>query len=355
MDAPLNIVAVRSLLPENRVGSAEVEAAFMRWLAHRPEAERVRAKRILRNSGVNARHSCLSLHEVFAPCSLTQSSQRYRQNAVSLGVRLLGDTLESAKLRPRDVDILITTSCTGFMIPSVDAHMANQLGMRPDLIRLPVTQMGCAAGASALMYAAEMLKGRPGGVAAIVNIELPTNTIQLDDFSADNIVASALFADGLGCTILRHGGAPCPARIDAWGTHQVPDTLGLIGYHLTSGGFLMNLDPSLPDVVADHFEAAARSLLRGRELTLSDVAHFVIHPGGVKILERIESILARCGRDARFSRQTMQDCGNMSSSTVVVILERLLASRPAPGKALLMSFGPGFGAHQLLLTIGKHE
>jgi predicted naringenin-chalcone synthase len=356
LTAPLNIVAVRTLLPEHRVESAEVEPAFMRWLADRPEAERYRARKILRNCGVETRHSALSLEEIFTPCSLTESSRRYRHHAVRLGVKLLRETLAAAGIKPSELDILITTSCTGFMIPSIDAHMANELGMRPDLIRLPVTQMGCAAGASALMYAAEMLKSRPGGVAAIVTVELPTNTVQLHDFSADNIVSSALFADGLACTIIRNGGAPdgspSLATIDGWSTHQVPNTLGLIGYQLTTGGFLMNLDPALPDVIAEQFDAATRPILERHGVALADIQHFLVHPGGLKILDRIEEILARHGRDARFSRETMRDCGNMSSSTVLFILERLLASSPAPGKALLMSFGPGFGAHQVMLSVG---
>lgn len=353
LDAPINIVAVRSLLPERRFSAEETEAAFMRWLADRPEAERLKARRILRNSGVRTRRSCLTVGEIFAPRSLTESSRVYRRNAVELGTRLLAETLVGAGVAPREVDVLITTSCTGFMIPSADAHMAERLRMRPDLLRMPVTEMGCAAGASALMYAAEMLRGRPGRTAAIVNIELPTNTMQLDNFSMDNIVSSALFSDGLACTVLRSGGEPGPARIDAWTTHQVPDSLDLIGYNLTSGGFLMNLDPRLPDVIAARFHEAIRPLLDGRRLTAEDIDHFLIHPGGVKILDRIEEALAPFGADARLSRETMADCGNMSSTTVIVILERLLASNPAPGRALLMSFGPGFGAHQLLLTIGK--
>jgi alkylresorcinol/alkylpyrone synthase len=350
---PLNIVAVRTLLPEHRFEKTEVEAAYMRWLAHRPEDERLKARRILRNSGVDVRRSCLPMEQVFSRRSLTETSRCYRQYATELGVRLLRETLDAAGVRPKDLDILITTSCTGFMIPSVDAHMANTLGMRPDLIRLPVTQMGCAAGASALMYCAEMLRGRPGGTAAIVNIELPTNTIQLDDYSMDNIVSTALFSDGLACTVVRHGECDSLARINGWCTTQVSDSLDLIGYQLTSTGFLMNLDPNLPEVIEQNFERAVDSLLGPRGMTLSDMAHLVIHPGGVRILDRIDGVLARFGHNARLSRDTMRECGNMSSSTVVAILERLLRSGPTPGPALLMSFGPGFGSHQLLLDIRK--
>ncbi len=355
LHSPLNITAVKSLMPPHRYTAEQAESAFMMWLADRPEAERARAKRVLRNTAVEARHSCLTIDEIFTPVSLTESSRRYRVHAVELGTRLLTETLDSAGISPREVDVLITTSCTGFMIPSVDAHMAQRLGMRPDVLRLPVTQMGCAAGASALMYAGEMLTSRPGSTAAIVNIELPTNTMQLDDYSIDNIVASALFADGLACTIVRSGGPPGPARILGWGTHHVPDSLELLGYQLTSGGFLMNLDPTLPEVVADHFEAAARSLLSRYGLGVADLRHFIVHPGGVKILDRIEAILAKHGKDAGHSRATMRRCGNMSSTTVSVILEQLLASQPEAGHGMLMSFGPGFGAHQLLLGFGSEN
>jgi predicted naringenin-chalcone synthase len=357
MNASTDIIAVRSLLPERAFDAAAIEAAFMRWLADRPEEDRLKARRILRNSGVAVRRSCLELDEIFEDCGLTRSSVRFREHAVRLGEELLASTLEQAGCRARDLDVLVTTSCTGFMIPSIDAHLAERFGMRSDLLRLPVTQMGCAAGASALMYASEMLAGRPGGTAAILNVELPTNTMQLHDFSMDNIVSSALFSDGLGCTILRRAtGAErrdAPASILGWTTHQVPGSLDLLGYHLTGTGFSMQLDPTLPDVIARHFESAARSLLGPRGLTLGDIDHFVIHPGGVKILDRIEPILAAHGGSTALSRAVMRDCGNMSSATVIVILERLLASRPKPGRALLMSFGPGFGAHQVLLDIGK--
>lgn len=353
VQSPLSVVAVRSLLPENRFEFDAVEAAFMDWLKDRPELEQAKAKRILKNSGVQTRRSCITLDEVFTPCSLTESSARYRHHAKRLGIALLDDTLQQAGIKPKDVDVLVTTSCTGYMIPSVDAYMAERLGFRTDVLRLPVTEMGCAAGASAMMYASEMLRGRSEGIAAVVNIELPTNTMQHHDFSMDNIVSSALFSDGLGCAILRKGARPGIASIKSWITHQVPETLELLGYNLTSGGFLMNLHPTLPDVIGQNFEAATDALLKPEGLSLSDIRHFVIHPGGVKILDRIEPILAKYGGSTQLSRDTMRDCGNMSSATVMVILERLLKSKPQPGKVLMMSFGPGFGAHMLLLEVGK--
>ena len=352
---PVKILAVETLLPPNRFESPEVERAFEAWLSGRPAAERARARRIVRGAGVRARHSFLTLDEIFTPCSLTESSRRFREHAVALGSRLLDRTLRSARIAPRDVDILITTSCTGFMIPSVDAYLAEALGMRPDVMRLPVTEMGCAAGASSLMYAGEMLRGRGGGVAAVVNIEFPTNTIQLERFDTENIVGTAIFSDGLGCTLLGSSPGPGLAEVDAWTMRQVPATIGLLGYQLTETGFVMNLDASLPDVVQDQFDRLVSAFLGANGLSMRDIDHFLVHPGGVKILDRIEAVLEPYGRNARLSREVMSDLGNMSSSTVIFILQRLLASSPAPGRALLMSFGPGLGAHLLLLTVPEHS
>lgn len=349
------ILSTRTLLPPVYHDAEAVEQAFMEWLGGQDHGLRVRARRILRNAGVNGRHSFLELGEIFAHRSLDESMGAYRDHAVELGTRALAEGLEDAGVAPDEVDILVTTSCTGYMIPSADAYMAERLGMRQDLLRLPVTEMGCAAGASALMYAARMLRGMDEGVAAIVNIEFPTNTMRIHDFSLENIIATALFSDGIGCTVIGTADRPALATVRDWRTHQVRRTTGILGYHLTDRGFRMNLDESLPEVIASHFGAAADALLVPNGLSLRDVVHFVIHPGGVRILERIDEILSPHGGSVARSREVMRRYGNMSSSTVTFILDQLLRDCPAPGPALLASFGPGFGAHQVLLDVHATE
>jgi alkylresorcinol/alkylpyrone synthase len=353
--ANVRILATHTLLPPLRHSAAEVELAFLEWLAGQDRDLRVRAQRILRNGGVDGRHSFLPLREIFAPRSLESAMTQYRAHAVELGTRALSEGLAKAGVAPGDVDILITTSCTGYMIPSADAYMAERLGMRSDLLRVPITEMGCAAGASALMYAAQMLRGTDDAVAAIVNIEFPTNTMRIADFSLENIVATALFSDGVGCTVLHSGEGPACATIRDWRTHQVERTTHILGYELTDAGFRMNLDESLPEIIGAHFGRATESLLAPHGLTLADIRHFVIHPGGVRILDRLQELLAPHGGSVERSRETMRRYGNMSSSTVTFILDSLLSAvrqgQSAQGPALLASFGPGFGAHQLLLDV----
>ncbi len=353
MDASIQLLAVSTQLPPKRYDAAAVEAAFMSWLRNESDELRAKARRILRSAGIESRRSFLDAEEIFAERSLTESTRRYREQAIEIGTSVLSDALGAAGVRPDEVDILITTSCTGYMIPSVDAYMADRLGLRPDLIRLPVTEMGCAAGASALIYASEMLRARPGSVAATVSLEFPTNTMQPRERTLENIVGSALFSDGAACAVLRAGGHGAQARIDDWAMHQVSDSAEILGYRLTDTGFLMHLDPTLPDVVAERFEEATRGLLQRSALTLADIDHFLVHPGGVKILDRVEDALRPHGGDLRRSRAVMRELGNMSSATVLFILKRLLDESPEAGRALLVSFGPGFGAHALLLTVGQ--
>lgn len=346
---------MNTALPPNRYTADEMEEVFTRWLSTQDKAIQLKGRRILRNANVKQRHSFLTLEEVFSPRPLTESTQKYREAMIEHGTLALREGLKLAGVRPDEVDVLITTSCTGYMIPSVDAYMADELGMRADLIRLPVTEMGCAAGASALIYASKMLEGKTGAIAAVVNIEFPTNTMQHGDFSMDNIVGNALFSDGIACTILRQGGDGGIATIKDCAMHQVPNSTEVLGYQLTNTGLLMNLDVSLPEVIGNNFELATNEILERNNLTLRDLKHFVVHPGGVKILDQIQSLLDEHGGDVSRSREIMRDYGNMSSATVMFILKSLLESDPEPGDALLMSFGPGFGAHQLLLSINPQE
>lgn len=347
----VRILSTHTLVPPVRHSAEEVERAFMDWLSGQDRELRVRAQRILRNAGVDGRNSFLPLREIFTPRPLEDAMALYRTHAVELGTRALEQGLHDAGIDPAEVDILVTTSCTGYMIPSVDAYMAERLGMRSDLLRVPVTEMGCAAGASALMYAAQMLRGTEGATAACVNVEFPTNTMRTGDFSLENIVATALFSDGIACTVLRSGDGPARATVRDWRTHQVGKTTHVLGYNLTGEGFRMNLDESLPEIIAANFGKATDALLASHGLSLSDIAHFVIHPGGVRILDRLQELLAPHGGSVARSREVMRRFGNMSSSTVTFILDALLKDAPAPGTALLASFGPGFGAHQLLLDI----
>lgn len=342
------IVAVHTLLPDHAHTAAEAMAAYDRWVSGRPRSFREKAHRIFEAAAIDEKHTVAPADVIFSRRTLEESNRLFAEKAVELGERLLRETLAKAGWAPADLDLLITTSCTGHMIPSLDAHLVNRLGLRSDVRRMPVTQIGCAGGAAGMIYAYDFLRAYPGRRAALLSVEFPSNTIQLDNFSWDNIIGTAIFGDGLGCVLMGDGPASAPAVRDAE-MRQVPDSTDILGYRLTGTGFLMNLDRSVPQVIEDHFDGIVEPFLRRNGTDLGGLAQVLVHPGGVRILDKLEAILAPRGQRLDLSRAVMKRHGNMSSGTIHFILESYMRNPVRPGRVLVMSYGPGFTAHQLLL------
>lgn len=342
------IHTVRTLLPEYAYSAAEAMAAYERWVSGRPRSFRDKARRIFEAAEIEEKHTVAPEAVLFQRRTLSESNRLYQQKAVELGGRLLRETLDEAGWAPTEIDLLVTTSCTGHMIPSLDAHLVNLLGLRSDVCRMPVMQIGCAGGAAGMIYAAEYLRAHPGRRAAVLAVEFPSNTIQLDNFSWDNVIGTAIFGDGLGCVLLG-GDAPGAPQVRDVEMRQVPDTTGILGYELTDTGLLMNLDRCVPQVIEERFDGIVGPFLARNGTSLDAVDAVLAHPGGVKILDKLETLLAPHGKNVDLSRAVMKRHGNMSSATIHFILKAYLKNPVRPGRALVMSYGPGFTAHQLLL------
>ncbi len=233
------------------------------------------------------------------------------------------------------------------MIPSFDTFVVNNLGLKDNIKRLPITELGCCAGASALIYASDFLKAYPNKKVAVITLEFPSNTIRLDDLSIENIVGTAIFSDGVSCSILETKN-PGPEIVDTQMYHM-GNSIDILGYNLTNQGLRMNLSKKLPNIIKDTFEEVAGNFLKKNNIEIKDVDDFLIHPGGVKIIDNIEGVLAKYGKNLNDSRYIMKQYGNMSSSTILFILDRYLNKSPKGKTAYVLSFGPGLSAHQLLI------
>lgn len=343
-----SITCVRTLLPEYKYTAAEAMAAYDRWVSGRPESFREKAHRIFEAAAIEEKHTLVPAETIFSRRSLAESNQAYEKGALRLGERLLRETLEEAGWNPESLDLIVTTSCTGHMIPSLDAHLVNSVGLRPDVRRMPITQIGCAGGVAGMIYAYDFLRAYPRSRAAVLSLEFPSNTIQLDNFSWDNIVGTAIFGDGAGCVLMSGEGGRGPVIRDVE-MRQVPDTTDLLGYSLTDTGYLMNLDRRIPDVIERHFMDVVESFLKRNEASLATIQQVLVHPGGIKILDKLDALLKAHGHHADASRAIMRRHGNMSSSTIHFILQSYLGGTPHPGRVLVMSYGPGFTAYQMLL------
>jgi predicted naringenin-chalcone synthase len=320
------------------------------WL----NGEGMRHERVLAafdSSLVERRSSVVPIEEVFRARSFGASNDQYIRHAVELATEVAEEALKTAGIAPRDVDYFVSSSCTGFMIPSLDAHVAERLGMKPTLRRLPITEHGCAGGAVALAHAHDHLLAHQDHVALVVSVELPSLTFQSGDRAPGNVVSSALFGDGAAAVVMTAPPVAGRPRIVRSGSRRFEKSLDWMGFHLRDSGLHVVLSPEIPRQV----RAAAKELVEGfldqSNLTLADVQHFLFHPGGRKILEAFEQTLALPEAALAASRRVLRDHGNLSSATVLFIVNDYLtrATGQSGDKGLLLAFGPGFGAELLLL------
>ncbi len=343
------ILSVAKALPPFSRTTEESLSHIKAWIKDQPERTQKKILRIFKYAEVDRRYSIMDIDEVFRSTSFEEKNSLYMEKSVELAEKALSEALERAQIKPEDLDIIITTSCTGYMIPSLDAYLINRLKLRQDIMRLPVTEMGCAAGASALIYGQNLLKSQPDKYAAVIAVESPTSNFQHEDFSMENVVSAAIFGDGCACAILGPSQEMKPAIIDTEMLHFY-DTIDLLGYRLSNSGFKMVLSPQLPEAITEHFQEVVQPFLERNDTHLEDIKHFIFHPGGKKIVQAVESVLHAVGKHIDETREVLKEYGNLSSATVLYVLDKVFDTAHTEGDlGLMLGFGPGFTAQRLLL------
>jgi predicted naringenin-chalcone synthase len=320
------------------------------WLSGQEDRFARKVKKIFENAAVDRRYSIMSPEEVFTNSSFEEKNDIYVREVIKLGSKCLVSALEKAGLEAMDLDYIITVSCTGIMIPSLDAYLINLLQLRQDIVRLPVTEMGCAAGISGMIYAKKFLEANPGKRAAVIAIESPTATFQLEDYSMPNIVSAAIFGDGAACAILSSHEEDSGPQILGDGMYHFYEAEHLMGFKLTNTGLQMVLDVEVPNTIAAHFPAIIHPFLDNYGYRIEDINHLIFHPGGKKIIQTVEELFGEMGKNIDDTKEVLRLYGNMSSATVLYVLERFMEKDiPAGEKGLMLSFGPGFSAQRILL------
>jgi alkylresorcinol/alkylpyrone synthase len=302
------------------------------------------------NAQVNKRYSIFPIEYTVEPRPLSKTNEEYIEHAVKLGRQAAEACLQRAGLRPDEVDLIITVSCTGFMIPSLDAHLINLMGFRSNVRRMPFTELGCAAGAMALARAADYLKAHPGGNVLIIAVELPSLTFQRKDISQANLISSILFGDG-AAAVLVTGREQKGPRILVSETYTFPDSLGAMGFDLRDSGFHILLSKDVPEMIGARIRGLVDGFLERQGRTQKDIKGWILHPGGARLLGNVEKELGLCKCDTQPSWDILSNVGNLSSATILFILQEWLEKRPLKtGEyALAAAFGPGFSAEFLLL------
>lgn len=346
----VKIKTVAKSLPGHSRTTAEILPFLDAWLSGQEDRFIRKVKKIFENAMVDRRYSIMSPEEVFSQLSFEERNDIYIRESIRLGTASLKLALEQASWKGEDLDYIITVSCTGMMIPSMDAYIINNLKLRQDIVRLPVTEMGCAAGISGIIYAKNFLQANPGKRAAVIAVESPTATFQLHDFSMANIVSAAIFGDGAACVLLSSDESEEGPEIIGEEMYHFYDTEQLMGFQMKNTGLTMVLDVAVPEQIELHFPQIIHPFLAKHGWSISEIDHLIFHPGGKKIIQVVEELFSKAGKNIDDTKEVLRLYGNMSSATVLYVLARFLDTPQKKGDlGLMLSFGPGFSAQRILL------
>lgn len=346
----VKITSVAKQLPKYSRETKDIIPFVKLWMQGQETRFQRKVIKLFEGAAVDKRYSIMDPEEVFTATSFEDKNNIYKREVTELAEKSLKKSLEKAKLKPTDLDYIITVSCTGIMIPSVDAYLINSLGMNQNIVRLPVTEMGCAAGVSGIIYAKNFLKSNPNKRAAVVAVEAPTATFQLNDFSMTNIVSAAIFGDGASAVILSSFQEDNGPTIVDEEMYHFFDATHMMGFNLVNSGLQMILDKSVPQKISNHFPKIIHPFLEKNNLKIEDIHHLIFHPGGKKIVQTVEDLFGALGKNIDDTKEVLRLYGNMSSATVLYVLERFMDRNPQQGeRGIMLSFGPGFSAQRILL------
>jgi len=322
--------------------------------AERPAVLR-RLPKLHANTRVEHRHLALPLEQYGRDQTFGEMNDHWIRVAVDVGEAAIESALARAGLDVRDVDALFSVTVTGVCSPSLDARLVNRMGLRTDVRRTPIFGLGCVAGAAGLARAADYVKAYPDQVAVLVSVELSSLTFQVDDTSVANLISVGLFGDGGAAAVIvgeeraKALAERAPKILDTRSIFY-RDTEHLMGWEVGERGFDIRLSPEVPEVAEQRVAPGVDELLATHGLDRAAISSWVCHPGGPKVLMALRDGLGLEDHDVRFAWRSLAEQGNLSSSSVLMVLaDTLEEARGEPGElGLLLAMGPAFCSELLL-------
>lgn len=347
------ILSVSHASPPNAFRQEFLKEAVAHLYADRiPEADAQRIRDVFEHSRIRERSFMMPLDWYLAPRTAEERNRVYMEKGLELLVRASRGCLENAGCPPDRVDHVIFVSTTGLSTPSLDSHLINELGLPRNTTRLPVWGLGCAAGAAGIARAFDYCLAHPDARVLLAALETCSLNFAEEDLSKKNLVAMSLFADGCAAVLVAGDAVDSEGpRILATRSHLFPDSYRIMGWDVVEKGFRLVLSPKLPELIRAELRPLVDAFLISRDLTRSDISHYLTHPGGARVLDSIREALGLSNGGLRLSEEVLRDFGNVSSVSVLIVLERWMddEGERTPGYGLLSSFGPGFSAELVLL------
>jgi alkylresorcinol/alkylpyrone synthase len=342
------ILAIATAVPPHRLDQGNVVARVEQLFGRSPDFERL--VQVYANSGIDCRYSVKPFEWFDEPHDWPDRNRAYLAGALELIETAAGGALDRAGVGLDEVGAIVTVSTTGIATPALDTLLMARMRFPRHVERLPIFGLGCAGGALGLGKAAALAAAMPDKAVLFLVVELCTLQFRRDDLSRSNIVATALFGDGAAAAVLRcdrHARGPA---IIARGEHTWPNSLDIMGWDVAEDGLKAIFSRDIPRLVTTELAPVVRDFLTRNGMTLGDIARFVCHPGGPKVIDAYEAVFGPGFPGAAEARQSLRDYGNMSAVSVMFVLERMLAEDERQrGRLLLTALGPGFSAGFVML------
>ena len=347
----MRIAAVGAAFPPHFHSQEELVAALRRhWEARYFNPARL--EQLHKNVLVGGRHLALPIAELERLDGFGAANDAWIEVATEVGEAALAEALARAGLAPRELGAIFFVSVTGIATPSIDARLVNRMGLDERIKRVPIFGLGCVAGAAGIARAADYVKAFPDEAAALVSVELCSLTLQREDLSIPNLIASGLFGDGAAAAIVvgagRGGDGP---EIVATRSIFYPGSERVMGWDIRSSGFQIVLSAEVPQVVERYLRRDVEDFLAEHGLARGEVASWVCHPGGPRVLEAMQAALGIERAALELAWKSLAEVGNLSSASVLLVLRDTIAERrPARGSwGMLLALGPGFCSELVLL------
>jgi len=310
------------------------------------------------NTEIKTRNFCKPLGYYTEPHSFQDQNLEYIRVSLEYSVKAIEECIASAQIKKEEITDIIFISTTGLSTPSLDALIVNKMRLNQNINRIPIFGLGCAGGVAGFSKASILAKANPDAVVLLVAVELCSLTFLRNDYSKSNFIGSSLFADGVAACIITGDNYTNKTKnaITFLGAQSklYYDTLDVMGWEFQDKGFKVLFSQDIPTIISKNIHNDVSSFLAKHQLKLSDIKNFIFHPGGKKVLTAYKEALLVEGDFLKNTREVMTDNGNMSSPTVLYVLEKFFSEGFENGYGLMLSMGPGFSSEMALLKMNRN-